>query len=112
MNTSDLKQEAKTNQEERILIWTETAPPAAQDEAEADLQSPPEDVPCLMRPVMGAMADPRNSSKRARLTPTTLYSEVPTKPATSTPAMVIPHLVPHRVASSPRFMMFDSYSKR
>jgi hypothetical protein len=109
---SELEPDLRPNQEERVLIWTESA---AQAQPEADLHAPPEDVPCLplIRPVTDAMSglsspELRGNPKRPRLSPTSLYSEVPTKPATSMPAMVIPHLVSHRTATSPRSMIFDS----
>ena len=107
---SDLEQETKTNQEEHDLIWNE-ATPKAQDDDEANLQAPPEDVPCvrLITPRPGAISahEPRGNSKRPRISPTAVYPEreVLTKPATSIPAMIIPHLVSHRAASSPTSMV-------
>jgi hypothetical protein len=102
---SDLKQETKTNHEEHVLILNETTP-RAQDEAEAKLQSPPEDLPCvrLIASVSGAISahEVQGNSKRPRISPAALYPEpeVLTKPATSIPAMIIPHLS-HRTAASP-----------
>jgi hypothetical protein len=91
---SELEPETKPNQEGRVFIWA----PQAQDGAETNIQAP-----CVTSPEL------QGGSKRPRLSPTLLYSEVPTKPATSIPAMVIPHLVSHhQTASSPRSLIFDT----
>ena len=96
---SDVEQETKSKQEEHVLIWNETTP-NVQDEDEANLRTPPEDVPCvrLIAPVPGAISAPeqlQRNSKRPRISPAALYPEpkVLTKPSTSMPAMIIPHLV-------------------
>jgi len=115
----ELEPEVKSNQEERVLILAESTP-QAQDEAEADLHALSERVPCvpLMCPVTDGMpgvslvSGPElqgNSKrvKRPRLSPTSLHSEVPTKPTPSIPAIIIPHLVSYRTATSPRSMIFD-----
>ena len=109
---SELESEIKQDKEDHILILAECIP-QAQAEAEAELvQELPERVPCgpLIRPVTDEISgtEQQRSSKRPRLSPISLHSEVPTKPATSMPAMVIPHLVSHQTATSPRSMIFDS----
>lgn len=103
----NLEHETKTDQEEHVLIWNEMTP-KAQDEDEANLQSPPEDVPCvrLITPVpVGAISphELQRNAKRPRVSPAVLYPQpkVLTKPATSIPAMIIPHLVSQRTATSP-----------
>jgi hypothetical protein len=107
---SDLQQETKPNQEEHVLICNKTTL-KARDEAESNLQTPPEDVPRmrLIAPVAGAVGaisvqELQGNSKRPRISPTALYPQpkVLTKPATSTPAMIIPHLLSHRTAISHR----------
>lgn len=96
---SELESEIKPNQEGRVFIWA----PQARDEAEANIHVRPEEAPCVTSPEL------QGGSKRPRLSPTSLFSEVPTKPATSIPAMVIPHLVSHhQTASSPRSLIFDT----
>jgi hypothetical protein len=110
---SDLEQETKTNQVEHPLVWNETIP-KAQDEDEANLQTPPEDVSCvrLIAPVPGAISahELQGNSKRPRISPGALYPEpeILRKPATSIPAMIIPHLVSHRTATSPTSMLFHN----
>lgn len=103
---SDSEQEAKTNQEEDVLIWNEPTP-TAQDEADANLQTP-RNVPYMRLIAPVADAALQGNSKRPRMSPAVLYPEpeVVTKPATSIPAMIIPHLVSHRTAISPRSMVF------
>ncbi len=82
-----------------------------QDESRVDRQVPSEDVACmgLIAPVTDAMSapEPQGNLKRPRLTPVALYPEVSTKPRTSIPAIVIPHMVSHRTATSPRYMIHD-----
>jgi len=99
-----LEQETRTNHEEHVLILNETTP-RAQDEAEAKLQPPPGDVPRvrLIASVSGAISahEVQGNSKRPRISPAALYPEpVLTKPTSSIPAMIIPHLS-HRTAASP-----------
>jgi hypothetical protein len=100
---SDLEQETKTHQEEHVLICSETTP-KVQDEAEINLQTSPEDVPCVRL----IAHEIQGNSKRARISPAALCPEpkVSTKPATSIPAMIIPHLVSHRRATPPPSMVF------
>jgi len=100
----DLEQETKAK---RVLIWNKTT---AKAQDEANLQTPPEDLPCvrLIAPVTGAISAQElqgNSNKRPRISPAALYPPEPqilTNPTTSIPAMIIPHLVSHRTATSPR----------
>jgi hypothetical protein len=113
---SDLEQEieSKTNQEELVLIWNEATPKGlkAQDVTKPNLRTPPADVPCvrLMAPVAGAIAvhELQGNAKRPRISPAALFPEpeVVSKPATSLPAMIIPHLVSHRTAIPPKSMVF------
>ena len=102
----DSEQEARTNQEEDVLIWNEPTP-TAQDEADANLQTP-RNVPYMRLIAPVADAALQGNSKRPRTSPAVLYPEpeVVIKPATSIPAMIIPHLVSHRTAISPRSMVF------
>jgi hypothetical protein len=110
---SDLEQETKTDQEEHVSIWNEMTP-KAQDEAEANLQTPPEDVTCvrLIAPMPGAISAHglQGNSKRPRISPAALHPEpeILTKPSTSIPAMIIPHLASHRTATSSTSMVFHN----
>jgi hypothetical protein len=112
---SDLehKTETNANQNEHHLIWNE-ATPNAQDEAEANLQAPPEDIPCMrfIGPLASAIPahERQGNSKRPRTSPAALYpeAEILTKSATSIPAMIIPHLVSQRTATPPRSMVFHN----
>lgn len=117
LSISELEPDVRSKREERVFILAAESTPQAQHEVEADLHALRGHLPCvpLMRPVtdeMSGMPGPELQGdskrvKRPRLSPTSLHSEVPTKPTPSIPAMVIPHLVSHRTATSPRSMIFD-----
>jgi len=103
----DLEHETKTNQEEHVLIWNEMTP-KAQDEAQRNLQTTPENVPCvrLISPV--SRHEVQGNAKRPRISPAAVFPEpeLLAKSATSIPAMIIPHLVSDR--TSTRSMLFHN----
>jgi hypothetical protein len=97
--------ESDEDEEESVLVWIAKASPKSKplDEDETGTRAPkPGDVPCL--PLTGvssvsgpeAIDEPRGTSKRRKLSPTSVYSDPVEKSATSIPAMVIPHLVSPR----------------
>jgi len=105
-------------EEESILVWDESSSSRSLDEAETETEiraDKSEDVPCeppgcptgdmSSESGPGVPDEPRGSSKRRKLSPSSLHSEVAAtgKSATSIPAMVIPHLVgpPHLVPHRP-----------
>jgi len=113
---SDVDRVAETGPEpegESILAWAESAPQAVQEDdddsripqAVPSPDSDDEDVAYV--PLVCPTADVSSVSvsttgrqanyKRRRISPPTLYLEVPAKSTTSMPAMVIPHLVSHRL---------------
>lgn len=108
---SDFEQEieTKTSQEEHVIIWNETTP-KAQDDDEANLRTLPEDVPCvrlMARAIPAPAHELQGNSKRPRISTTGLYPQL-TKPATSSPAMIIPHLVSHGTTTPPGPVVFHN----
>jgi len=117
---SGLELESDEEEEESILVWDESSSSRSLDEAEVETETEiradkSAEVPCepLGCPTgdmssesgPGVPDEPRGSSKRRKLSPSSLHSEVAAtgKSATSIPAMVIPHLVgpPHLVPHRP-----------
>ena len=112
--SSESSVEPEEEDEESVLDWSESSLDSLH-EVETGTRAPKSgDVPFVPLPgptagvsssVSGPEApnEPRGNPKRRKLSPPrspSIYSEAAAKSATSIPAMVIPHLVSHRPATS------------